>query len=216
MQLLHIFLLVLLFAFSYKTKEYLKYPFMTEPQIEKGEEFFIKTLDGRYISACSGCLPNVNLKNRCSYYLCANKYALQSSVFKMHKHIDGFVSIETIFGEFWKRCSGCVEFCHDVICADGKNKNLGICKFHVIKNRNGTVSFRNDMGRLLELCPCGDEDKCGKLMCSLGAKQENTQFIIEFVPKTEPDPILQFIKFKPAFQREFDPRFLGVSLSNVQ
>jgi len=204
-------------------REGISYPFLKDPQMEDGDEFFVKTPDGRYLAACGGCLPNKNLTTRCSHYVCARKYPYRTSVFIWRQHDDRRFSVETVFGGYWKRCTGCVEFCNDVICADGVNRNLRLCKFELIKNRNGTVSFRNDMGRMLELCPCGGNEssdgssdgECGKLLCSLGVRQENAEFIIEKLPKRSPDPTLQFVKLKPDFVKQQDPRFLGVSLSNL-
>lgn len=211
-----IIVIIIIFGlWFFMLREPITYPFLMDPQMEEGDEFFVKTPDGRYITACGDCLPKVTLDNRCSHYLCAKRYPYQTSVFTYRKHDDRRFSIETAFGKYWKRCSGCVEFCHDVICADGENKKLRTSKFELIKNRNGTVSFRNDMGRMLELCPCGDEGDCGKLMCSLGVFQKNTEFIIEKIPDRFPDPVLQFIKFKPDFVKKQDPRFLGVLLSNL-
>lgn len=209
-------LLLAVIQVSFVLQENIDYPFLKNPQMQQGDEFLLKTPDGRFLTSCGNCYPGVNLDERCSRYLCVRKYPYQSSVFTFHKHRDGTCSIETVTGKFWKRCIRCGELCHDVICADGVNKKLQNSKFVLIKNANGTVSFKTDTGRILELCNCNDTAGCGKLVCSLGVGKE-TEFILEKLPKRFPDPVLQFIKFKPAFDDtgKVQRPPLGVLLSNL-
>lgn len=221
--LLLLSIFIVLGVYNRYSIEKLDYPFLTDPQIKDGEEFLLSTPDGRYITSCGDCLPNVNLKERCTYHLCTKKYPYQSSVWKYHKNRDGTFNVESFNGKFWKRCDRCEEMCHDVICCDGVNKRLRNCKFYLLKNRDGTVSFKSDTGRILELCNCTPtktkffQKNCGKMMCSLGVGKE-TRFIIERLPKRFPDPVLEWIKIKPTFGNtgKVVPPGDGVILSNLQ
>lgn len=204
-------------------KEGLDYPFLKNPQMHQGDKFLLKTPQGRYITSCGDCLPKANLNKRCSFHLCVRKYPYQSSVWTYHKHRDGTFSVEAFNGKYWKRCDRCEEYCHDVICADGVNKKLRNCKFYLLKNQDETISIKTDTGRILELCNCdavnteSAKSSCGKMMCSLGVGKD-TRFIIEKLPKRFPDPVLQWIKYKPAFgdTGKSVPPGDGVVLSSIQ
>lgn len=183
--------------------------FLSPPTLMDGDKFMLRVRDGRYVTSCSNCKEDANMFNKCSYLLCLKKYPLNSSVFTLHQHRDGRVSIETATFHFWKNCEKCILNCQGAICADGINRNLRTNKFHIIKNRNGTISIKADNGRLIQPCPCNQS--CGNVYCSMGLGG-NVEFIVEKVDVMPPPPrVLQFVPAKGRSSIED-----GVSLSMLQ
>ena len=126
----------------------------------------------------------------------------------MHRHNDGFWSVETAMGKFWKRCQKCIFDCDSAICADGINSNLRTHKFQLIKNPNGTIKLKSDNGRFIESCGCPQD--CGKLICAKGLGGD-INFIVEKIAQVpKPKPVF---RFKPKWQDTSVPD--GVLLSNV-
>jgi hypothetical protein len=171
--LLFIFLIIWLLS---PTRENF-FPFLTNPQLDDGDQFYIRTTNGEYVSVCYSCQPTgQNLYNKCSANLCIKDEPVKSSVYTYVKHRDGTFSVRTVNGKYWKRCSNCFESCPNIICGDGINPNLQPSKFELIKNGDGTVSIKTDTGRLLELQEC--EQSCGRIIAALGVGI-NKQFVIE-------------------------------------
>ncbi len=165
------------------------FPFLTEPQLSYGDQFYLKTVNNEYVSVCHACSPtNQNLENKCSANLCLKLDPVRSSIFTYISHPDGTFSVQTIEGKYWKRCEFCFEQCPNIICADGVNKDLQPAKFVLIKNGDGTISIETDTGRLLELQEC--DQSCGRIIAAQGVGQ-NKQFVIEKLPPQyyPPNPI---------------------------
>ncbi len=147
-----------------------------QPNIKDGDKFYLKTIDGKYVSVCKNCRPNdTNLNNLCSSVLCLKDEPFLSSIFTFKTHRDYRFSVQTMFGTYWKRCRQCLQFCPDTICADGINKNLRTHKFILIKNRNKSISIKTDTGRLLEVSDCNQN--CGKIIASIGSGRNQDFFI---------------------------------------
>ena len=53
-----------------------------EPNMKKGDKFYVKTLNGKYVSMCFNCQPNKqDLNNLCDSVLCLKDEPYLSSVF---------------------------------------------------------------------------------------------------------------------------------------
>lgn len=166
-----------------------KFDFLQDPQMRNNDMFYLKTVNGEYISVCNSCSStDQNLFNKCSANLCSKPNPVRSSVFTYIKHPDGTFSVKTIDGSYWKRCENCFEQCPNIICADGVNSNLQPAKFVLIKNGDGTISIVTDTGRLFELQEC--DQTCGRIISAQGAGI-NKQFTIEKLPPPYqvPNPI---------------------------
>lgn len=156
------------------------FTFLTDPQLQPNDEFFLKTLNGNYVSVCGSCDPvDQNLDNKCSANLCLKTQPVRSSIFKYKHHRDGTFSVQTVNGKYWKRCANCFERCPGIICADGLNARLQPAKFVLLKQGNGIVSIKTDTGRLLEPTDC--QQSCGRIIASMGVGQ-NKQFVVEKLP----------------------------------
>lgn len=148
-----------------------------KPNLKDGDKFYLKTIDGKYVSVCHNCRPNdANINNLCSAVLCLKDEPFLSSIFTYRSHRDYRFSVQTMSGAYWKRCRQCLQFCPDTICADGLNKNLRTHKFILIKNRNKSISIKTDTGRLLEVSDCNQN--CGKIIASIGSGRDQ-EFIIQ-------------------------------------
>lgn len=192
---------------SYVTIEHLgPRDFIREPTLLDGDKFMLKTRNGKYITACSDCKSEANIYSRCKYSLCQRDVPYNSSIFTLHQHRDGRVSIETASFHFWKNCKKCIPDCDGAICADGINKNNRTNKFILIKNLNGTISLKADNGRLIQPCPCNQT--CGNIYCSMGLGGD-VEMIVEKVEVMPPPP--RVLQFKP--KRGRSSVFDGVSLS---
>ena len=157
------------------------FPFMMEPRISHGDKFYLKTMNGKFLTSCVGCVPiNQNIENKCSRILCLTDVPYKSSVFQYYKHRDGTFSLETFDFKWLKRCASCINRCDHVICADGLNPNLQTHKFRLIKNHDKTISIKTDNGRLMEVTSC--DQSCGKIITSLGLNRHTTKFHIEMTP----------------------------------
>lgn len=160
-------------------------PGLKPPNMQRGDQFYLKTINGEYVSVCGSCAPvDQNLVNKCSRNLCLKENPVRSSVFTYIPHPDGTFSVQTVEGKYWKRCANCFERCPGIVCADGVNPNLQPAKFVLIKNGEqppevATVSIKTDTGRLLEMHDC--EQSCGRIVASLGVGL-NRQFVIEPLP----------------------------------
>jgi hypothetical protein len=162
---------------------------LTNPVLKRGDQFYLKTVNGDYVSVCGQCAPvDQNLQNKCSRNLCLKPNPVRSSVFTYMPHRDGTFSVQTVEGKYWKRCANCFERCPGIICADGVNPNLQPAKFVLIKNADeiDSVSIKTDMGRLLEMHDC--EQSCGRIVASLGVGL-NRQFVIEKLPPPYTPPV---------------------------
>ena len=156
------------------------FPFLTDPQMDPNDQFYLKTVNGEYVSVCHACAPvDQNLTNRCSANLCIKNDPVRSSIFTYIQHPDGTFSVKTIEGKYWKRCENCFERCPNIMCADGINEKLQPAKFVLIKNGDGTVSIETDTGRLFELQEC--DQSCGRIVAAQGLGL-NKQFVIEKLP----------------------------------
>lgn len=187
---------------------YTSFGFLTKPLLNDKDQVMFKTQNGLYLTVCKECENMGNVENRCKYTICLREEPYNSSVFTLHRHRDNYWSIESINEKFWKRCTKCMPGCDDVICADGVNKNLRTHKFHLIKNGDGTIKWRTDLGRFIESCPCNQS--CGKIMCGKGLGGD-VNLIVEKVKTVPPEP--QELQFKPQWQNTSVPN--GVLLSNV-
>lgn len=168
--------------FDYRTEgPATDFPFLTNPQMHYKDRFYLKTVNGEYISVCFSCTPSdQNLDNQCKASLCVKDVAVRSSIFEYLPHRDGTFSVRSeANGKYWKRCDNCVDLCPNIICADGENPDLQPAKFVLIKNGDGTVSIKTDMGRMLELQDCAQS--CGRIVASQGLGI-NRQFVIEKLP----------------------------------
>lgn len=189
-----------------KNVENFSFPFLLKPHLSDGDDIYIKTFEGKYVTSCPNCLPlDANIINRCKKTLCIRDVPYLSSQFTYHKHRDGTFSLETADGEYWKRCARCIPLCPHTICSDGINSKLQTHKFILIKNRDGTVSFKTDNGRLLEITEC--DQTCGKVVTALGLynKGNSKDFIIEKIPRPV-IPLSKRIKpvdFSKKLPREF-------------
>lgn len=159
-------------------------PFLRQPQMRDGMEFYLRTVNGEYVSVCRSCQPaDQNLYNRCSAVLCLKRYPTAGSVFRYGQWRDGTFTVRTRSGEYWKRCANCVERCPGVICADGRNPWLAPARFRLVKNDDGSVSLMTDTGRMIEAHACGQ--RCGRILASLGVGI-NRQFYVERLRDAEP------------------------------
>lgn len=155
---------------------------LMKPNLVKGDQFYLKTVNDEYVSVCASCSPiDQNLENKCSRNLCVKPNAVRSSVFTYIPHRDGTFSVRTVEGKYWKRCANCVELCPGIVCADGVNPRLQPSKFVLIKNGDelNSISIKTDTGRLLELHDCSQS--CGRIVAALGVGL-NRQFVIEKLP----------------------------------
>jgi hypothetical protein len=172
------------------------FPFLTDPQLHEGDRFYLKTLNGEYISVCSDCQPkDQNLTNKCSSVLCLKKYPTRGSVFVYVPYRDGTFSVQSdLTGKFWKRCNNCVHLCSDIICSDAINPRLQPAKFVLIK-LGDTISIKTDTGRLLDVMEC--EQTCGRVVAAVSTgvdwnkgHYQTGQFTIEKLPRI-PAPIVE-------------------------
>lgn len=182
----------------YELREGLAFPWnhslpagLQEPTLQRGDQFYLKTVNNEYVSVCGSCAPvDQNLRNKCSRNLCLKPGPVRSSVFTYIPHPDGTFSVQTVEGKYWKRCANCFERCPGIVCADGVNPDLQPAKFVLIKNGEVTpdgasVSIKTDMGRLLELHDCAQS--CGRIVASLGVGL-NRQFVLEKLPPSYEPP----------------------------
>lgn len=153
--------------------------FISDPQLKRGDRFYIKTIGGGYVSVCSDCQPiDQNLKNQCASVLCVKPKPLQGSVWVYQQHDDGtFSVISDVTGLAWKRCNNCVENCPNIICSDGINSKLQSAKFELVKLGSNRVSIKTDIGTYLDLNECSQQ--CGKVVSGVGSGI----FILEPLPR---------------------------------
>lgn len=164
-------------------------PFITNPQMANRDRFYLRTLNGAYVSVCYSCKgTNQNLTNQCAANLCVKDEPVATSIFTYETHRDGTFSVKTFDGHYWKRCENCFNRCPNIICADGINSNIQPSKFVLIKNGDNTVSIKTDTGRLLETQDC--EQSCGEIIAALGVGANKT-FTIEKIQSTTVTPIVK-------------------------
>lgn len=164
-----------------------EFDFIKEPRISHKDKFYIKTIDGKYLTSCSWCIPiDANIENKCTRVLCLTDVPYRSSQFMYHRHRDGTFSLETFDFKWLKRCSQCLHGCDHIICADGLNPTLQTHKFVLIKNRDGTVSIKTDNDRLMEVTECNQT--CGRVITAMGLNHHTTRFNLEMLPKEKLDP----------------------------
>lgn len=157
-----------------------RFSFLTNPQLDRNDEIYIRTANDEYVSVCNGCEPiDQNLTNKCTKSLCLVLEPNRGSVFTYEPHNDGTFSLKTLTGHYLKRCANCFERCPNVICADGINPKLQEAKFVLIKHGNNGISIKADTGRLLEINECGQS--CGRVLAALGVGV-NSEFRIEKLP----------------------------------
>lgn len=175
-------------GFDWLTGPEVEMPFLTDPQMHHGDLFYLKTVNDEYISVCFSCSPeDQNLNNKCKANLCVKDDPVRTSIFEFLKHRDGTFSVRSAAtGKYWKRCNNCFNLCPDIICADGVNPDIQPAKFVLIKNGDGTVSIKSDMGRLLELQHCAQS--CGRIIASQGVGI-NRQFVMEKLPPPYTPPV---------------------------
>jgi hypothetical protein len=160
------------------------FPFITDPQLKEGDRFYLRTVNGKYVSVCFACKGlGQNLVNQCAANLCLKDEPVATSIFTYLPHRDGTFSVRTYDGRYWKRCENCFNRCPNIICADGINQNLAPAKFVLIKNGDSahTVSIKTDIERLFETQNC--EQSCGEIIAAMGVGT-NKQFRIEKLPET--------------------------------
>lgn len=163
-----------------------EFDFIKPPRISHKDKFYLKTLDGKYISSCGWCIPeDANITNRCSKVLCLTDVPYRSSQFQYYRHRDGTFSIETFDYKWLKRCASCINGCPHVICGDGLNPDLQTHKFVLIKNDDGTVSIKTDNDRLMEVTECNQS--CGRIITAIGLNHQTTRFNLELLPKEKLD-----------------------------
>lgn len=165
------------------------FPFLTDPQLSNGDQFYLRTVNGQYVSVCYSCKPNdQNLYNQCSANLCIKSEPAATSIFTYEPHRDGTFSVKTYDGHYWKRCDNCFNLCPNIICADGVNANLQTSKFVLIKNDDSvkSVSIKTDTGRMFETQNC--EQSCGEIIAAQGVGI-NKQFVIEKLPPPYTPPV---------------------------
>lgn len=183
-----------------------EFDFIRPPRISHLDKFYLKTMDGKYITSCGWCIPqDANIKNKCARVLCLTDVPYRSSQFQYYRHRDGTFSIETFDFKWLKRCAECINGCSHVICGDGLNPTLQTHKFELIKNRDGTVSIKTDNDRLMEVTECGQT--CGRVITAIGLNHHTTRFNLEFLPKEKLDPRI--------YKTEADeqgPRFMDIPL----
>jgi hypothetical protein len=185
-----IFLIIATTILKTSIREGFPHSFLSNPQLQRGDEFYLRTVDGDYVSVCQSCEPtDQNLTNRCKASLCLKANPVRSSVFTYLPHRDGTFSVQTTSGKYWKRCENCFERCPGIICADGVNVNLQPAKFVLIKRSDVSgplISIKTDTGRMLEMHEC--DQSCGRVVASLGVGL-NRQFVIEKLPPPYKPPV---------------------------
>lgn len=186
------------------------FPFIKHPRVSHGDKLYLKTLDGKYITSCSWCIPvSANIENKCKRVLCVTDKPYRASQFMYYRHRDGRFSLETFDFRWLKRCSECMHGCKDAICADGLNNNLQTHRFELIKNRDGSVSIKTDSGKLMEITEC--DQTCGRIVTAMGLNTHTTKFILEFLPRDVYDPrIYETQESREAAKTA--PRFLDIPL----
>lgn len=163
-----------------------EFDFIKDPKISHKDKIYLKTMNGKYLTSCSWCVPtDANINNMCSRVLCLSDVPLLGSQFVYYRHRDGTFSLETFDYKWLKRCAVCVHGCDNIICADGLNPNLQTHKFVLIKNSDGTVSIKSDNDRLIEVTNCGQS--CGPVITAIGLNEDATRFEMEILPKEELD-----------------------------
>jgi len=175
--------LALALAFASNVRE--AFDFLAQPQLKRGDRFYLRDANGYYVSVCSGCQPqNQNLRNQCSSLLCMLREPIKGSVWIYEPHDDGTCSIKSEpTGLYWKRCNNCVQDCPNIICSDGVNGRLQPAKFELIKPTRNTniIAFRTDIGTFLDINQC--DQQCGKVVSGVGGL--NATFRVEIIPRVE-------------------------------
>lgn len=177
------FALAFALAFACNTWNVEAFDFLAQPQLQRGDRFYLRDANDNYVSVCSGCQPiNQNLRNQCSSVLCMLREPIRGSVWIYEPHDDGTCSIKSEpTGSYWKRCNNCVQDCPNIICADGVNGALQPAKFDLIKPTRNTnaVAFRTDIGTFLDINQC--DQQCGKVVSGVGGL--NATFRIQQLPR---------------------------------
>ena len=156
------------------------------------------------------------VQNKCKKMLCLRSEPYTSSVFKVHKNEDYTIMFETAYGTYMSRCLNCIYDCDNAVCADTSAKFPNAfmprgCKFHIIKNQDGTIRLQSDNGRFVQRSTCAQSCGAGKILTASGLTGNDLDFVVErtvVVPKPKP-----FLQFHPKWHDESVPN--GVSLSNV-
>ncbi len=183
-----------------------EFDFIKEPRISHKDKVYIKTLDGKYVTSCSWCVPiDQNINNNCTRMLCLTDVPYKSSQFQYYRHRDGTFSLETFDFKWLKRCGQCLHGCENIICADGLNPNLQTHKFILIKNDDGTISIKTDNDRLMEVTECNQT--CGNVITAMGLNTQSSKFNLEMLPKEILDSRIYNTK-----DNDRAPRFLDIPL----